>query len=186
MLENPVLRFGFHWLPRALLFLMRWKVKGHLPDTRKFVLIAAPHSSNWDFVFFLLVVFKFKMPVYWMGKHTMFIPPFRWLLKKLGGIPIDRTIAGNTVRSMARAFEESRDMILTIAPSGTRSKTRQWKSGFYHIAHQADVPIVCGYIDYPNRTAGVGPTFRPGGDIEKEIKTIQQFYAPFSGKQGVG
>ena len=182
LLENSVLRIIFYRFAQTILFLMRWNIKGSLPDTDKFVLIAAPHSSNWDFVFFMLVIFRLKIPVNWMAKHTLFARPFKWLLIKLGGIPIDRTIKGNTVRTMIRAFAESDRLILTIAPSGTRSKTRTWKTGFYHIAFQAGVPIVCGYIDYPNRTVGIGPTFYPTGKIDTEMIKIQDFYKPFSGK----
>lgn len=179
LLENMVFRFVCHWFARSALFIMRWKVKGRLPDQKKYVLIAAPHTSNWDFVFFLLVIFKLKIPVHWMAKHTLFSWPFRWLLIHLGGIPIDRSTKGDTVGTMTRAFAGSARLIITIAPSGTRSKTKHWKTGFYHIARQADVPIVCGYIDYPNRTAGIGPTHHPTGDIDTDMAAIQKFYLPF-------
>jgi 1-acyl-sn-glycerol-3-phosphate acyltransferase len=182
LLENKGLRFFLHWFARVVLFAMRWKVNGRLPQTDKFVMIAAPHSSNWDFVIFMLVVFKFKIPVHWMGKHTLFTQPFRRLLIRLGGIPIDRSVAGDTVSTMARAFDRYDRLILTIAPSGTRSRTTTWKTGFYHIARKANVPVVCGYIDYRHKIAGVGPTFHPTGDMDTDIQAIQQFYQPFSGK----
>ncbi len=183
LLENIIFRFISHWFARTVLFMMRWKVNGQLPDEKKYVLIAAPHTSNWDFVFFMLVIFKLKIPVHWMAKHTLFSWPFKWLMIKLGGISIDRSTKGDTVGTMTRAFSNSDRLVLTIAPSGTRSKTTTWKSGFYHIAHTAEVPIVCGYIDYQKRIVGIGPTFHTTGDIDTDIADIQKFYKPFSGKQ---
>ena len=182
ILKNPIVRSAFNWFANIALFLMRWKVKGQLPDKKKFIMIAAPHSSNWDFIFFMLVVFKFKMPIHWMGKHTMFAWPFGWILKRLGGIPIDRSIKTDTVQVMVDVFAKTKDFILTIAPSGTRSKTKKWKSGFYHIANQSKVPIVCGYIDYKNKVTGFGPTFIPTNDIESDMITIKKFYQPFSAR----
>lgn len=161
---------------------MGWQIKGDPPDLKKFVLIAAPHSSNWDFVYFLFIIFKFRMPVRWMGKESMFILPFRGLLKRLGGIPVNRSVQGNLVASMAGEFTRANRMILTIAPSGTRQKVRRWKTGFYHIAMQADVPIVCGFLDYKKRQGGIGPVFFPTGDMDSDLKDIQDFYTDKPGK----
>jgi len=179
ILKNPIIRFISSMFANIALFMTGWTVKGQPPEEKKCVIIAAPHSSNWDFVFFLLVIFKLKMSVHWMGKHTMFAWPFKWMLKRLGGIPIDRRVKKDTVQIMVDAFEQSTELILTIAPSGTRTKTETWKSGFYHIACQSKVPIVCGYIDYKNKTTGLGPTFTPTGDIESDMITIKNFYKPF-------
>ena len=182
LLNNRILTPFFYGIATIALFIMGWKIRGRIPDFKKFVIIAAPHSSNWDFVFFLLIIFKFKISVHWMGKHTMFRWPFKWLLKRLGGIPIDRSKKGNVVQSMCKAFEESKRLIITIAPSGTRERVMTWKTGFYHIARKAKVPIVCGFIDYKNSTVGIGPSLIPSGDIEKDMISIKSFYAPFSGK----
>ncbi|WP_299978802.1 lysophospholipid acyltransferase family protein [Desulfobacula sp.] len=182
LMNNGVLRPIFYGFATFSLFIMGWKAKGKIPDIKKFVLIAAPHSSNWDFVFFLLIVFKFKIPTHWMGKHTMFKWPFKWLLKRLGGIPIDRSGKGNVVLSMIKAFEKSKQLIITIAPSGTREKVTKWKTGFYHIAYQAKIPIVLGFIDYKQKTIGIGPVFIPSGNIDEDMTSIKAFYAQFSGK----
>ena len=182
LLNNCILRPVFYWFATFSLFILRWKTKGKIPDIKKFVIIAAPHSSNWDFIFFLLIIFKFKISVHWMGKHTMFKWPFKWLLKRLGGIPIDRSGKGNVVQSMAEAFEKSKKLIITIAPSGTREKGMIWKTGFYHIACQAKVPIVCGFIDYKQKIIGIGPVFTPSGDIDVDMTSIKAFYSDFSGK----
>ncbi|MBU0465171.1 MAG: 1-acyl-sn-glycerol-3-phosphate acyltransferase, partial [Proteobacteria bacterium] len=147
-----------------------------------YILIGAPHSSNWDFVFFLLIVFKFKITAHWMGKHTMFKWPFKWLLKRLGGISVYRSEQGNIVQYLTDVFEKSKELIIAIAPSGTRKKVVKWKTGFYHIACQAKVPIVFGFIDYKQKITGIGPVFHTSGDINADMKLIRAFYAEFSGK----
>ncbi len=181
-MNNVILRWVFYWFASFCLFIMGWKPKGKIPDIKKYILIAAPHSSNWDFVFFLLIVFKFKVNVHWMGKHTLFRWPFKSLLKRLGGIPVYRSKKGNIVQSLAKTFEHSKELIITIAPSGTRQKVTKWKTGFYHIANQAKIPIVLGFIDYKLKIAGVGPIFEPSGDINADMTLIRAFYADFSGK----
>ncbi len=179
---NYLLQPILYWFASFILFTIGWKVKGKVPEIKKFVLIAAPHSSNWDFVLFLLAVFKFKISVYWMGKHSMFIWPFKTILKQLGGIPINRSKKSNVVDTMAVTFSSSKELIVTIAPSGTRGKTVKWKSGFYHIACQAKVPIVFGFIDYDKKNIGLGQVFEPTGQIEADMKTLKKYYSQFSGK----
>ena len=182
LIDNRVLRQLFYWFATLALVMMGWKSKGHIPDMKKFVLIAAPHSSNWDFIIFLLIIFKFKISVHWMAKHTMFKWPFKWLLKRLGGIPVDRSEKGNRVNAMAKSFDCSKRLIVTIAPSGTREKVTKWKTGFYHIACQAKVPIVLGFIDYQKKVSGIGPVFAPSGDIDADMTAIKSFYAKLSGR----
>ena len=182
LLSNPVLRPIFYLVGRLGLFLFGWKTCGKMPDEKKFILIAAPHSSNWDFVFFLFIVFTFGIPVHWMGKHTMFIPPFKRLLKRLGGIPIDRTQKGNTVATLADEYQNAKQLIITIAPSGTRKPVTEWKTGFYRIAHRAGVPIVCGFVDYKKRIGGIGPVVMPSGDMEADLERMRNFYKDKSGR----
>ena len=182
ILTHPLFQSFFYSIGRLGLSILGWKTKGQVPDLKKFVLICAPHTSNWDFVFFLLMVFKFRMRVYWMGKEAMFRPPFRTLLLWLGGIPIDRSRSANTVSQMANAFDRADQLIIALAPSGTRSRDVGWKTGFYHIAREAGVPIVCGFVDYKRRTGGIGPAFFPKGDTRRELKQIQSFYRDKSGR----
>ena len=182
VLNNGLISLFCCWLAKFLLFVSGWKADGKIPDIKKFVIIAAPHSTNWDFVFFLLVIFKLRLPVHWMGKKTMFKWPFAWLLKRLGGIPIDRSQKGNLVQAMVDAFNESAQLMVTIAPEGTRSRVKYWKTGFYHIAAQAGVPIALGYIDYPKKIVGIGPMFAPTGDIDTDMAEIQAYYSDFSGR----
>ncbi|MCP4720556.1 MAG: acyltransferase [Desulfobacteraceae bacterium] len=153
-----------------------------MPDIKKFILVAAPHSSNWDFIFFLLIIFKFQIPVHWMGKKAMFIWPFKGLLKRLGGISIDRSKKGNVVSTMVDTFNLDDRLIVTIAPSGTREKVGRWKTGFYQIARQANIPMVCGFVDYKLKTGGIGPVILPTGDMEADMETIKAFYKDKFGK----
>ncbi len=181
-LNNPFLRPILYGFATASLFILGWKTKGKMPDIKKFILVAAPHSSNWDFIFFLLIIFKFKIPVNWMGKKSMFIWPFRGILERLGGIPVDRSKKGNLVDDMAATIKRADQMIVTIAPSGTRQKVDRWKTGFYHIANQADIPIACGFIDYRKKHCGIGPVFFPTKDMDHDMQAIKAFYKDKSGK----
>ena len=182
LIGNPLLKPFFYVFARIGLFILGWKSHGKMPDLKKFILVAAPHSSNWDFIFFLLFLFKFQIPVHWMAKESMFAPPFKGLLQRLGGIPIDRSKKKNTVEIMTETFDSSDRLILTIAPSGTRSKVTAWKSGFYRIAHQADVPIVCGFVDYKTKIVGIGPTLYPTGDMEADLNRMRDFYKDKAGR----
>lgn len=182
LLNNPFFKPILYGFATVSLFLLRWKTKGRMPDIKKFILVAAPHSSNWDFIFFLLIIFKFQIPVHWMGKKSMFIWPFKGLLENLGGISIDRSRKGNLVAAMVETFDRTDRLIITIAPSGTRKKVTHWKTGFYQIACQAKVPIVCGFVDYKLKTGGIGPVIFPTGDMDSDMQTMKDFYKDKSGK----
>jgi 1-acyl-sn-glycerol-3-phosphate acyltransferase len=146
-------------------------------------LIAAPHTSNWDLPYTLMVAFALRLNVYWMGKEQLFRPPFRGVMRWLGGIPVNRAQAGNLVAASVAALQQARGPVqLIVPPEGTRSKVRYWKTGFYYIALGAQVPIVMSFLDYGNKVSGLGPTFDPTGDIEADMVRIKAFYAPFKGK----
>jgi 1-acyl-sn-glycerol-3-phosphate acyltransferase len=168
----------------AFLKITGWKVEGALPaNAPKSVLIAAPHTSNWDLPYTLMVAFALRLNIYWMGKQSIFTPPFRGLMMWLGGIPVNREQANNLVTASAQALREAEGPIqLVVPPEGTRSKTRYWKTGFYFIALGARVPIVMAYMDYAEKRSGLGPVFTPTGDIEKDMVMVKAFYAPFKGK----
>ena len=146
------------------------------------MLIAAPHTSNWDLAYLLALAAIFDIRVSWMGKHTLFLPPLGWLMRRVGGIPIVRHRSGNMVEQMARAFEESEDLALVVPAEGTRGYVAHWKSGFYHIARSASVPIVLGYLDYTRRRGGFGPALLPGGDVRSDMDEIRDFYADKAAK----
>jgi len=145
-------------------------------------MIAAPHTSNWDFPVMMFIAFKLKGKLYWMGKDTIFRKPFKGLFKWLGGIPINRSRSNNVVGQMVDIFNETDRLILTIPPSGTRKKVRKWKSGFYHIASGANIPVVLGFLDFKRKTGGIGPVVLLTGDMEQDMMVISSFYADIEGK----
>ena len=158
-----------------------WKLQGQIPTEPKFVLIAVPHTSNWDFPITLAMAFRFRFAIYWMGKDSLFRGPMGPLMKWFGGIPIDRSSANNVVEQTIESFHRSERLVVTIPPEGTRSKVDQWKTGFYYIAQGAGVPIGRGFLDYQRKIGGFLPTFYPTGDIDKDIAEIRQSYAGITG-----
>ncbi|MBU3916998.1 lysophospholipid acyltransferase family protein [bacterium] len=180
--DTPVLRTVLHWIAKLVLKLSGWKADGVLPKNEKFVLIAAPHTSNWDLPMMLLFAFHFKLKIYWMGKESIFKKPFKTIFQWMGGIPINRSKSNNVVEQSIQQFEKHESLVLTVPPTGTRSRVRKWKSGFYHIANGANVPISLGFLDYKRKIGGLGPLFYPTGDIEADIKEISKFYINITGK----
>ena len=180
-LVNTLLRsFSIHFLR-----LTGWQVEGALPSgARKSVLIAAPHTSNWDLPYTLMLAFVLRLNVYWMGKASLFRWPFGPVMRWLGGIAVDRSRSGNLVSASAAALVAADGPTqLVVPPEGTRGKTRQWKTGFYYIALEAQVPIVLAFVDYERKVGGLGPLFTPTGDIERDMAEIKLFYAPIKGKR---
>lgn len=180
--DTPVLKTLFRLFSIIFLKMAGWRIEGQLPDIPKFVLVGAPHTSNWDFPYCLFFIFAFKAKIYWLGKDSLFRMPFKWLFKWLGGIPVDRSKSSNVVAHSIQQFHQKDKLILTIAPAGTRKKVKRWKTGFYHIANGANVPIVLGFLDYRLKTGGIGPVISPTGDIEADMKTIRAFYDGIYGK----
>ncbi|WP_308909674.1 lysophospholipid acyltransferase family protein [Pseudokordiimonas caeni] len=176
---------GFlHHTGNLFLRLTGWKKVGEVPDIPKFVAIAAPHTSNWDFPIFMAVVGAFRVRARFFGKHTLFDGPFGWLFYWLGGVPVERDTraAADMVEGAVKAFEAHDDFILGIAPEGTRSKVERWKTGFYRIAVAANVPILMAYLDASKKEVGLGPLFYPTGDMTADMAAIHAFYAD---KQGI-
>jgi len=165
----------------VILKLAGWKARGEELEHQRFVLIGAPHTSNWDFPLMLMVVLKLRLRVFWMGKHTLFPFPFGGLMKWLGGIPIDRSASHNVVNETVRQYKEQDELVVLIPPEGTRSKVAKWKTGFYHIANLADVPILLGYVDAGKKEAGFADFFTPSGDAESDMEKIRDFYAAKKG-----
>ena len=181
---TPVVNTVLRGFSIAFLKLTGWRVEGALPaNTPKSVLIAAPHTSNWDLPYTLMVCFVLRLTPYWMGKASIFKAPFGGVMRWLGGIAVDRSKSNNLVAASAEAIRAADfSLQLIVPPQGTRSETHQWKTGFYYIAQAAQVPIVMAYMDYPNKRSGLGPMFVPTGDVAVEMAAIQAFYAPFTGK----
>lgn len=182
--RTPVITACLRWPARLALRLTGWQVRGDVAGLQRlprYVLIGAPHTSNWDFVLMLAVILACRMEVHWMGKHTLFPWPVGGFMRWLGGIAIDRRQANNTVAQMVEAYRQYDELVVLIPPEGTRRQVARWKSGFYHIAHQAGVPIVLGFIDAGRKEAGFGPAFTPTGDLEHDLAEIQAFYADKTG-----
>ncbi len=182
--DTPVVNTLLRTLSLTFLRVTGWKVEGALPaGTTKCVLIAAPHTSNWDLPYTLMVAFALRLHVYWMGKQSIFKPPFAAVMKWLGGIPVDRDKSSNVVAASAEAIRAADAvLVLVVPPEGTRDKTRHWKTGFYYIALTAQVPIVLAYMDYERKVSGLGPVFEPTGDIDADMAFIKRFYAPIKGR----
>ncbi len=181
---TPIVNTALRALSLAILKLTGWKVEGSLPaEQSKCVLIAAPHTSNWDLPYTLMVAFALQLNIYWMGKSQIFRWPFGGLMRWLGGISVDREQASNLVTASAAALAAADGPVqLVVPPEGTRSKTRYWKTGFYWIAHTAKVPIVMAYMDYPRKLSGLGPVFMPTGDVDADMATIKAYYSQYKGK----
>jgi 1-acyl-sn-glycerol-3-phosphate acyltransferase len=160
-----------------------WRVDGEFPNRAKMVLIAAPHSSNWDFVVGLAVKTALGIDVSWLGKHTLFRAPWGWLFRFWGGLPVDRRASNDTVASIVERFASRETLLLAIAPQGTRAKGAQWKTGFWHIAKGAGVPIVPFAFDWTNRVIVVMPALEPT-DLASDMALIHSLYAPFRGRRG--
>ena len=182
--DTPLVNTFLCGVSLAVLRMTGWRVEGTLPShATKSVLTAAPHSSNWDLPYTLMLAFVLRLRVYWIGKQSLFRAPFGGVMRWLGGIPVNRDQANNLVASSAQAMREAQGPIqLIVPPEGTRGKTRHWKTGFYFIAQQADVPIVLAFVDYERKVGGLGPVFIPTGDLEQDMRAIKAFYAPIKGK----
>jgi len=170
------------FLSKLILKMLGWQVINDLPQTNKYVLIAAPHTSNWDFPLGLLAKFSLKLKLNFLGKGSLFKAPFGWFFRALGGIPVYRKQKLNMVDQMVQQFNQRDHMILAMSPEGTRSYLEHWKSGFYHIAHKAGVPIAMGTLDFGNKVVKLGHAFMPSGNIHEDMKIIRDFFAQVKGK----
>ena len=164
-----------------MLSVFGWQKTGQVPNARNVVIIAAPHTTNWDFIFLLAAAYSFGISVNWLGKSSLFLSPLGPILRFLGGVPVDRSKRNKLVQSLSAQIEHGSGIALVIPPSGTRQKTEYWKSGFYRIAEAAQIPLVCGYLDYRKKEAGLGLTFMPS-DLSQDMDKIRAFYKPIVGK----
>ena len=170
-------------LSRFIFFLFGWTLDDKLKaDFTRCVMIAAPHTSNWDFVFARAAFFLLGIPIRYTVKDSWTKFPMSLLMNPLGAIGIDRSPRkpGEQRRSMTDAmidlFKEKKELVVMVTPEGTRSKRTKWKTGFYYVAAGANVPIALGYLDYKNKVAGVGKIIYPSGDMNKDLREIMQFY----------
>src|SRR5437763_11128423 len=167
---------------RFFLGLFGWRVEGRFPDAAKAVVIASPHTSNWDMPLMLAIAWVLGVRPAWLGKRELFRPPFGWVMRRLGGVPVDRTVRQNIVQQAVDRFAAVDRVQLVIPPSGTRSRASHWRSGFYHIARGAGVPIVCAFLDYRRKVGGIGLVLQASGDVAGDMARIRAFYADITGK----
>lgn len=169
-------------LARWMLHLAGWGLAGGRPDCDRYVLIAAPHTSNWDFPLMLLFAAAFDIRITWMAKHSLFFPPLGWVMRAMGGLPITRHKNQNMVASMVSAFARAPQRVLVVPVESTRSRAEYWKSGFYRIAEQAQVPIVASFLDFGSKTGGFGPPLAVTGNLRADMQCLRDFYAGMQGK----
>lgn len=176
--RNPALQL----LGRSILKSLGFTTDIRLPNEPRFVLLLAPHTSNWDFVLALAAVASVDLKANWFAKHTIFRPPLAGFLRSIGGIALNRGSPRQALEQITQAFKTRDELVFCIAPEGTRKRVAKWKRGFYQIASDANVPIVCGYVDYARRVCGTGPVLRPSGDYAADIAKIQSFYRSITPK----
>jgi len=166
----------------GLTHLTGWKpvVKEDLPQ--KYVLIAAPHTSNWDAFHLITLAISINVDINWVTKDTLFKPPLGWLIRSLGAIPVNRRKRTHMVDQMVQLFEENDNLVLVVPAEGTRGRAEYWKSGFWHIAQAANVPIVLGFLDYGKKLGGFGPVIQPGGNLKEDMDKIRDFYKDIEAK----
>jgi 1-acyl-sn-glycerol-3-phosphate acyltransferase len=169
-------------LAKFFLRLWGWHADPVGPAQDKYVLIGAPHTTNWDFPLTLLGLTSMGVRFNWVAKHTLFRWPLNYLFEAIGGIPVDRSSGAGFLKHALELFEQRERLVLAIAPEGTRAKTRYWKSGFYVIAMKAHVPVALGFIDYRKKRIGIGAVITPSGDIEQDFEIIRQVYRDKTGK----
>lgn len=178
-LLSPILRL----FSKLMLKIIRWRVIGSLPrDHKKYVLIVAPHTSNWDFFLFVLAVSVLRLKPSVLIKSTLFVGPLGWFLRYCGAIPVNRTQASSLVNYIADIYSEREEFVLIITPEGTRSANPNWKLGFHHVASTAKVPILIVYVDSAIRTIGIEGMMEPSEDIDADLSKIKKF---FDGKSGL-
>lgn len=162
-------------LARGVLRTARWRLTGDVPSSG--ILVGAPHTSQWDWLAMLLIAWANGARPQALISHTFFKGPVGWVLRNTGGIPLDRENPGATIRALVAEAQSGESFLLAIAPEGTRHRGEYWKPGFYRIAQQTGLPISLGFVDGTTRTLGIGPSFRPTGDVTKDMDLVRAFYA---------
>jgi 1-acyl-sn-glycerol-3-phosphate acyltransferase len=159
-----------------------WRIEGDIPDHPRMVAIVAPHTSNWDFPVGLLARYALRLDASWLGKHTLFRPPFGWIMRRWGGIAVDRSASHDVVAQTTRQFSSRPRVFLVIAPEGTRKQVSRWKTGFWHIARGAGVPILPIAFDWGSRVIRILPAFTPRENVDDDVMELQSKYAGIHGR----
>ena len=162
---------------------LRWRIDGEIPNLPKFVLIVAPHTSNWDFVIGIAARSALGIRVLFLGKDSLFRFPFGTAMRALGGVPVDRSASHDVVHAIVAEFTRRDRMILGVAPEGTRKRVERWRTGFYHIARGAGVPILPVALNYGARAVQIGALFTTTGDRDRDVAELRQRFAGVNGKK---
>jgi 1-acyl-sn-glycerol-3-phosphate acyltransferase len=182
LFSTPILSSALRVISRVMLKIIRWRVIGALPEgQRKYVLIVAPHTSNWDFILFIFAVSVLRLQPSVLIKSTLFVGPLGWFLRYCGAIPVNRTQANSLVDYIAGIYAEREEFVLIITPEGTRSANPNWKRGFHHVARKAEVPVLVVYVDSAIRTIGIEGLMEPSDEADADIRKLKQFYDSKSG-----
>jgi 1-acyl-sn-glycerol-3-phosphate acyltransferase len=182
LFSTPILSSVLRVISIVMLKIIRWRVIGSLPEgQRKYVLIVAPHTSNWDFILFVFAVSVLRLQPSVLIKSTLFVGPLGWFLRYCGAIPVNRTQANSLVDYIACIYAEREEFVLIITPEGTRSANPNWKRGFHHVARKAEVPVLVVYVDSAIRTIGIEGLMEPSDDVDADINKLKQFYDSKSG-----
>jgi 1-acyl-sn-glycerol-3-phosphate acyltransferase len=171
------------WLGRSFLQFSGWSINGHFPDVRKLIVVVAPHTSNWDFVFGIAAVFALGLKVNWMGKNSLFKGGLGPIMRWLGGIPVDRSKPNGVVGQLVDEFSRREQLLLGITPEGTRSRVDRWKTGFYHLAIQARVPLVPAYMDYRLKQLVILDPLPVTGAIDNDLVVLREVFASVTPKR---
>lgn len=169
-------------LARWLLHLLGWTLHGERPQHARYVLIAAPHTSNWDFPMMMLYAAAFDIQINWLAKHSLFRGPMGWFMRALGGVPVVRHRSNSLVDTLCQVFAEREALVLVVPAEGTRARAEFWKSGFYHIARRAQVPIVPSFLDYGRKQGGFGPALAMSESVVADMDVLREFYADRQGR----
>jgi 1-acyl-sn-glycerol-3-phosphate acyltransferase len=167
---------------RSLMRLSGWHFDGVLPDVPKLVIAVAPHTSNWDFVIGVMVLWALDIKLSFLGKHSLFRGMFGRWMRSIGGIPVNRDSTHGVVGDVVQAFARADRMVLALAPEGTRQLDKGFKKGFLYIAHGAGVPVLLTYFDFSRKIIGFGPLFITTGDVERDMEFVLNFFRPINGK----
>ena len=173
ILLRKIARFGIN--------ISGWTIKGIVPDEERIVIIAAPHTSNWDFVLAMLAIFGLNIKLRWLGKHSIFKPGFKNFFKWLGGIPVYRDNPSSLIDNVVKIVKREKSIVIAMTPEGTRKKVKRWKTGFLRIAKQTHSKILLISIDAPTKSIEIGKVFNPTGNSEDDLAFIQKYYSSFRG-----
>ena len=171
----------FQWLGVEVLFALGWQILGSIPNEERIVIVAAPHTSNWDFIVGMSTILALNLNVKWLGKKSLFIPGISWFFKWLGGIPVDRKNPNTLIENIVKIVERENGLMIGVAPEGSRKKVNRWKSGFLRIASQTKSKIMFIGIDAPSKTLIIGRLFEPSGYSEKDIIYVMDYFKQFKG-----